>query len=313
MKLNKLFILAGIALASAFTSCSDDSDYAAGPQPAGTQLNGVTFGNFNNIAIELDPADPTTYEISISRTDASQTITVPLKVLKNTDNVYAVPESVIFQEGQTEAFIQVSFNNASVGTPYKLEVKIDDAFVNPYASNSTCLFEVTRVKWNSIGTGMWYDGFWYEEFGCCWDVEVFQRDDSPNIYRIASPYTNEELEQYGGGGGTYTPWHVFSVDEDDEDRVYYDTFYFNTLYMPGAEIVGYPIESEEDKAYRMNDGSINYISIDPEWYIPALGGGFGSGYPCFLIMPGKPGPDGLFDGPEGDGDEEEEGEEEGEE
>lgn len=304
MKLNKLFILAGIALASVFTSCGDDSDYAAGPLPAGTELNGVTFGNFNNISIELDPADPTTYEIAISRTDASQTITVPLKVLKNTDNVYSVPESVTFQEGQSETFIQVSFDKADIGTPYQLELQIDKAFVNQYASNSTCLVEVTRVKWNSIGMGIWYDDFWY---GKHWDVEVFQRDDAPNIYRIPSPYTKEALEELGGGTGTYTPWHVFSIDEED-DHVYYDTFFFNTEYDPGAEIVGYPIDSEEDKVYRENDGSINYISIDPEWYIPAYAGGFGNGYPCYLIMPGHKGPEGLLDDEEGD--EEEEGEDE---
>ena len=54
MKLNKIFLLAGIALAGVFASCSDDDDYTKGPVASGNQLQTVTFGTDNMVSGESE-------------------------------------------------------------------------------------------------------------------------------------------------------------------------------------------------------------------------------------------------------------------
>ena len=183
MKLNKIFLLAGIAAAGVLASCSDD-DYEQGAVATGNQLQAVTFGNDNIFSAELDPTDPTSITITVQR-DAEHAATaasVPLKVVSNTDDVFEVPATAEFAAGSTETTVTVTFDKSEIGVPYSCEIAIADEYVNPYVSVKTYAIDIQRVKWNAayVGTYTYSQLFEGDDEG----LILYQRDDNPTRYKI---------------------------------------------------------------------------------------------------------------------------------
>ncbi len=304
MKLNKIFLLAGIAALGLFTSCSDDDDYTKGKPASGDQLQTVTFGADNYESIELDPADATTKTFTLYRDSAyiENETTVPIKVVTNTDDVFVVPSEATFAAGSAATDITVTFDSAQIGVQYSLEIAVDDKYVNPYSQDTykTYSYNIQRVKWNSIGFGYWCDEFWY---GDLFEVEVFQRDDQKNVYRIESPYTDEYLEEYWDYYeyeddervyGTYQKWLVFTIKND---FVTWDDFTFNTYHTGyGAEIwaLYYSNNAKNCVVVRNEDeeAAIRYLAINPRFYMYGVGGW--NSYYCYLVFPDQLLPDWYY-------------------
>ena len=292
MKINKIFILAGVFLSGimSLSSCgSDDDDYTPGPEVAANCAD-LSFGSDNVQNLEVDP-DITSVDIQVYRANTQAAGTYAIKVLSNQDNIFNVPESVSFAAGQGEAVITASFSNSELGTTYTLELGFDDADVNPYtATNKTYAYSVTRVKWNTVGTGQWLDGFWYG----FWDeVTIQQLDADPSVYRIRNPYTTELVQAYGDMPGTYTNYLTFKLASNGQ--VSWDgSFYINTMYDDSHEIKGYyPSSLAASQApydalsYAEKDenGNVLFFQIAPYWYVDGVGG-WGADYPCYLAFPG---------------------------
>ena len=243
MKLKNIFLLVGITLGLCFSSCSDDDGYKWGAVASGNQLNAVTFGADNVISTELDPADPTIINVKVYRDKADEAVEVPIKVITNDGSVFVVPEKVTFAAEQKEAFIDIAFDKAEIGTTYSLEIALDDDYVNPYLSSTTktYAYEVTRVKWKSLGKSIWIDDFWYGEV---FEVELYQRDDKPTSYRFENPYTDE----YTGGNATYQKYIVLDTNNG---YVSWDKYFFINTFVDdyGAELKGYyPSALDEEEA-----------------------------------------------------------------
>ena len=127
MKINKIFMLATMALVSmGIASCSSDDDYAPG-KPAGS--NDVYFTNEASQAIELTA---TSFTITLGRADAGSAISVPL-VQRQVASVFTVPATAEFAAGQTETevTIQVS-SDAEPFTDYQLRLAIPEEYTSPY-------------------------------------------------------------------------------------------------------------------------------------------------------------------------------------
>ncbi len=292
MKLLNIQTALLIAAAVAFVACDDDDDYSAG-KPTAADCPALTFGSDNVQSVEMDPADDTKVDITIDREGQTPAATYKIKVLTNTENIFDVPETVTFAEGQTEATVTVTFDDAAVGTSYSLEIGLEDDDVDAYSSDTyqTYSYTVVRVKWNTLGTGQWVEDFWY---GFCASVEIQQRDDDPSSYRIVSPYTDDLIEAYGEGTGTYQQYLVFTLTS--MDYVTWDEcFYINTWELDyDQEIIGwmhsalsssYADYDELSYAVRDDDGNILYFQICPFWYMDGVGGWAGS-YCCYLAFPG---------------------------
>ena len=295
MKLNKIFMLAGIAmLGFAMSSCSDDdNDYTPG-EPVSADCPAVSFvAEETGKSIELDPTDPTEVTFTVTREKADAAASYNLTVLSNTDDVFVVPATVDFAAGAKEANVKATFNNAEVGKTYALEVALDDAVIDVYKTSTrkSFTFKAVRVKWNNLGKGQWIDDFWYG----FWDeVEIFQRDDKPEYYRVKSVYTDDLVASAGSATGTYQDYFVFKVAKSG--AVTWDTpLLINTSYQDtGFDIIGHlPSELNsslaEDDAKSVatydEEGNIQYLTIAPYWYIDDLGGGFGI-YNLYLAFPG---------------------------
>lgn len=307
MKLNKIFLLAGIALAGVFASCSDDDDYEKGVVASGNQLQTVTFGTKNIMSAELDPADPTSYTITVYRDSAymAEAVSIPLKVLVNTDSVFVVPATVDFAAGAAEASVVVNFPKAEIGVPYTLEVALDnDAYINPYSANTTKSFvmNIQRVKWNKIGLCEFYDGF---ASGNGYYAEIEQRDGT-YVFRILNPYagvmSHPEYETYGGltPNLATAPEKIFfeilpkTAQEDEEGDIYcnvtFDTWKTG-LYYSGAYLIYAFLPSDlsdddaEDDALSVYYPDYDLVYLYPYYYIPGLGG-FGE-YPLTIVLPNE--------------------------
>ena len=290
MKINKIFLMAGLAMMSFFvSSCSDDDDdYAPGPQVA-ANCPEIRFAAENAAAIEVDPSSPS-FDVVVKRT-ATDAATYTINVDKNEQNVFTIPQSVSFAAGETETTITIGVSaSAPTATDLAMAISFDDELTNYYKDGEVGAYGVVInvVKWNTIGTGTYYDGFWY---GFVDEVEIQQRDDDPTQYRCTNPYTEDKVLADGSIVGTYNKFlAVFTLKKDG--HITWDKFfYINTISASyGAEIKAYmPSEKGGSNADSIaefdEEGNILYFQIDPYWYMDGVGG-WGNGYPCYLAWPG---------------------------
>lgn len=290
MKINKIFLMAGLAMMSFFvSSCSDDDDYAPGPQVA-ANCPDVRFGAENPASIEVDPSSPS-FDVVVKRS-ATDAATYNINVDKNEQNVFTIPQSVSFAAGETETTITIGVSpSAPTATDLAMAISFDDELISYYKEGEVGAYGavINVVKWNTIGTGTWYDGFW---FGYVDAVEIQQRDDDPTQFRCTNPYTAEWIAAEGTSSvGTYNKFlTVFTLKKDG--HITWDKFFFiNTIPNDyGVEIKAYmPSEkggSNADSVAEFDeDGNILYFQIDPYWYMDGVGG-WGNGYPCYLAWPG---------------------------
>ena len=196
-----------------------------------------------------------------------------------------------FAAGETEATITIGVSaSAPTGTDLAMQISLDDAVVNPYKEGEVGVYGViiNIVKWNTIGTGQWLDGFWY---GFADKVVIQQKDDDPTQYRCTNPYTEDKVLADGSIVGTYNKYlAVFTLAKNG--RVTWDQFfYINTISSSyGAEIKAYmPSVKGGSNAGSYaefdDEGNILFFQIDPYWYMDGVGG-WGNGYPCYLAFPG---------------------------
>lgn len=181
MKINKIFMLATMALVSmGIASCSSDDDYAPG-KPAGS--NDVYFTNEAHQAIDLTA---TSFTITLGRADAGSAISVPL-VQRQVASVFTVPATAEFAAGQTETevTIQVS-SDAEPFTDYQLRLAIPEEFTSPYKTGDPKLVPelnilIHKEDYKDYAKVLYDDQFWYGE---SWE-DVIQYSATLDLYRIA--------------------------------------------------------------------------------------------------------------------------------
>lgn len=192
MKIDKLFA-AGLLLVScvAFTACSDDDEYTAGPQAGDTN---VTFASYSDPVLAKTA---TSFDITLNRHTTSGTLTVPL-----TANIvptgWTVPESASFAAGDSLATITVGLaSDMEVNKSYDLVLTIPASYTNSYKSNNgevaTYKASVTKEDYETYATGTYDEEFF---FGAQWPVTI-EYSPSLDIYRIKSMFSIvEDVEGY---------------------------------------------------------------------------------------------------------------------
>lgn len=188
-------LLAG-ALVLTAVSCSDEYEYEGrGTWDATGDYANIYF-EITDSVIELDPTEATSAVIKVKRKNTAGALAVPFKVTQNTDEVFEVGTAT-FADGADEAEFTVNFPTAEVGTPYTLQLTLDDpALVSQYSTDIVYTLNLTRVKWNSLGTGIIAEGFY---LGYSAEVEIQQRDDKPSVFRLIKPLDDilaQDLEDY---------------------------------------------------------------------------------------------------------------------
>lgn len=133
--MKKHIILLALA-AAAFAACEKPVPYETG---APMDLNGpnVYFSDANSIDLVL-PSDVNTFEVEVCRENATDALSVPLKVLCGVDGAFVVPEKVEFASGADKAVVKVTTGeNFDMFKEYQLTISIPEEYTHAYKPQET--------------------------------------------------------------------------------------------------------------------------------------------------------------------------------
>lgn len=218
-----IYLIAAL-ITGIFTSCVEEA--IAPGEPDLADCYGVYFPASTLAAShEMEPSAATTFTFQAKRSGADDNIIVPVtvRIFKNvtetvvdeegnrTDKSVRVELSesdpdwfeisdLVFTDGTVETELTVKFPNAEIGSKYEFQLSIDDEqYASKYSQNLTSIsFDITRVKWNNLGTGKFRDDIVPGAFALPGapaevDVQIQERDDLKGYYRIKNPYGTRML------------------------------------------------------------------------------------------------------------------------
>ena len=273
MKINKIFLMAGLAVMGLMaTSCSDDdNDYTPG-KPAGG--NNVVFINETNQTLALT-ATEFTVELRRDSSAMGSEQTVPLEIIECA-SVLTCPTSATFASGSAVTSITVGVSgDAKPYEEYILRARIPEDYTNPYKvqSGSPQLnMIVMKEDYKPFATAAFTSWFFEET----WPINI-EYSEYLDMYRIKDLYIEESGCNY-----------YYKLGKANEDGLIPMTM----CNADGTKMTklasGYV-----HKTYGMVSTtwlSSNFTGYDPEddaYYIPfqwtVSAGSFGSGYESFVI------------------------------
>jgi hypothetical protein len=201
MKINKIFLLATMALVSmGIASCSSDDDYAPG-KPAGS--NDVYFTNEASQAIELSA---TSFTITLGRADAGSAISVPL-VQRQVASVFTVPATAEFAAGQTETEVTIQVSSeAEPFTDYQLRLAIPEEYTSPYKAGDPKMVPELNIFVHKEDYVLYATGTFNENvlFGNSWE-QTIEYSATLDVFRMP--------DVFASGTNWYFLWNEKSGDD----------------------------------------------------------------------------------------------------
>lgn len=158
-------ILSSVALVAtlvlSLVSCTDEYKYDGVGAADAEDVAGVYFPASNKSSLDLEVTDPLTTTFKVARLNTNGALTVPLTVEVNDDNVFQIPASATFADGEAEATVEMPFPNAEIGKTYNFTITVPREYINSYKQvdgNPIYSGSAIRLKWESLGQGYWADG-----------------------------------------------------------------------------------------------------------------------------------------------------------
>ena len=305
MKYTKFIYALMAAPALLLASCSDYEDKEIASEVYSNDAVRFAGCDGDTIVTEVEPG-VTTFTINVVR-DSEQAAEYALTVLGNEGDAISVPATVPFAEGQKETKVTVTISsNAEVGKPYKFTLSLDEANMNPYKEEYSIYYgKVSIVKWNNLGKGQFLDTFTFatvDEEGNLLDmaaveVDIIQRDDKPEMYRIQSPYSAAVLDRFEWTGwyGAISTAPIELTLEKDGDATYVLWKYWGTnlnyqgnaanpILACNQRAFGEEEDKKQTVVYAEDGKTVLYFDLKPEFFINGLGS-FGPAS-VFIAMPG---------------------------
>lgn len=229
-KLSYMFLVGIIALL--FGSCTDSYDYT----PAGAAGVEAYFDNSQPSTIEVSKS-ANSFGITVSRIKTDGELTVPLTFTPGEGNVFTVPSSVTFADGQAQATINITYNpdDINYGTYTGGTITLGEGIDTTYGIG-TFTFKAGATEWadfsNNKSMGLMREDAlttWFSWNGGTpiWDVHIQKSVINEGMYRIVEPYSdmfNQEQEA-GNTDATYdtASEHYWVINATDPDYVYLET------------------------------------------------------------------------------------------
>lgn len=251
--MNKIIRYAKIAIAALVTvamgACTSDYEYDTPEALKGAQ---VYFSNTLPSKIEVNK-EAGNFDVTLSRQNTEGELTVPLMFTADEGNIYTVPSTVTFADGEATANIHITFNPDELvyGNYVGGTISFDaDNFSTPYGATSY-KFTAGASAYVDVagGKGNFRDGIISSLYGIemlDWDVQIQQDAHNPGIYRVVAPYG-----QKGWSGAN--PWYTaFDENESNTDMII-DATDPDFVYIKGTFNTGVTLNS--------SDGVISYLSF----------------------------------------------------
>ena len=270
MKLNKIFLLAGIAVAGMWMSaCSDDDDYTPG-QPAGQyDVSFVDEGGMAVLALE-----DRSVTFTLTRANGEGELTVPLEVVQKPDFVQ-IPSSATFKAGETETEVKATIGEGMENfVEYVIRVNIPENLTNPYADASgSPMYNMVILKEDYAP---WAEGVFAENvlFGQEWE-QTLEYSAIKEIYRLPNLIAEGTHFYFKWDGTGADDQTIYFCDADGKKTVKFATGYVHAKYgMVMANILA-------DKNWMGFDETDNTFRFPIEMTVSA--GSFGAGYDTYTI------------------------------
>lgn len=204
MKLIKnLFYVLAATLTLA--SCSDDMDYTPAPKETGPA---VYFSSDAEEVIEI-AVDATSVTIPVYRMDAAAQMTVAIDHTQPAGNLFTVPSSVTFAEGEQKADMTITFDFSKIepDVQYVITLAISDSdATTQYGAESYTFAICYSAPYKSIGMCTYTDDllesvfeFSKDGYANTWQVEIEENELTPGLFRLKNPYTTSECPYWDGG------------------------------------------------------------------------------------------------------------------
>lgn len=243
--MNKIFRYAKIAVAAlvtvAMAACTSDYEYDTPEALKGAQ---VYFSNTLPSKIEVNK-ESGNFDVTLSRQNTEGELTVPLMFTADEGNIYTVPSTVTFADGEATAKIHITFNPDDLvyGNYVGGTISFDaDNFSTPYGATSY-QFKAGASAYEDVegGKGKFRDGLISALYGIEvleYDVQIQQDAHTPGIYRVVAPYA-----QKGWSGSQ--PWYTaFDENESNTDMII-DATDPDFVYIKGTFNTGVTLNSSD--------------------------------------------------------------------
>lgn len=259
-------------------ACTSDYEYDTPEALKGAQ---VYFSNTLPSKIEVNK-ESGNFDVTLSRQNTKGELTVPLMFTADEGNIYTVPSTVTFADGEATANIHITFNPDDLvyGNYVGGTISFDaDNFSTPYGATSY-QFKAGASAYEDVpgGKGKFrdglisalYDGIEVLEY----DVQIQQDAHTPGIYRVVAPYA-----QKGWSGSQ--PWYTaFDENESNTDMII-DATDPDFVYIKGTFNTGVTLNSSHGDIsaisyvqYLLDDGkTLDEVKAE----IPELFGTFKDG------------------------------------
>ena len=187
MKKFSSIIFALAALSFAVISCQPEEEPFEPGEAEVANCAGVFFPTQDAMGSHtLTPADPTSVDIEVKRTNSSGAINVPF-VFDSSEQIFNVGQ-ISFADGSETTYLHVDFAAAAPGSTHKFSVVIDDPqYASKYADGATALdYSFMIVEWvefygkeaSAGDLGHIYQVCWEEDY----DTQMFYYETSfPDI------------------------------------------------------------------------------------------------------------------------------------
>ncbi len=261
-KIKHIMMMAALAAVS-LTGCSEKASYTPG-EAENPDNYGVYFPEqTTSTTLEIDPKAETKVTYTVCRKRTDDAIIVPVTIETSTPDIFEI-SPIAFLPGKSETTFTVKFPKAEVGTKYSCTINVTDPdYVYVYGPRATSLtFSVVRAGWELVKgpagetKGKWRDdiiGGLYSLSVSSFnptpelDVEIYQRQDVPGIYRMKVYGGSKFIDAFTGGGYSFAEnkdvWTT--VNASNPDKVY--------LPLQTAGIT-----------FNSNDGELSFGSYVPE-------------------------------------------------
>lgn len=286
------YILAFGAMAAA-VSCMPETPY----EPGEAEVDGCYGVYFPAQETDLvrDPSESRTATISVMRSNSDDAITVPLTVV-DTSGLFTVSE-LVFEDGQSETTIDLSFEGVEVGVTYGVSFVIEDPqYASKYSSNPIALdFSVIYERWIDLGEGTWIEGAnsYFNPFEE--KVHIYQNDLDRNMFRVQMKWDTpdgvyavhtEDADEYFNFVILQPGNKVYDLTISREDLIYYDIYntgYINSNYPDDPVRMLHPFglvgATEAQGAYNhvlqyQDNGLPAAVAVAPFYYLMNAGGGW---------------------------------------
>lgn len=249
----KIFILIGLLFSLAGCDEYMDTEKAGTPIPDGC-LDVFFPESENQSVFELEPTQDKSITLYIARKIKSGAYSAPITVEENTNDIFTVPATVDFAEGDSIVAINVAFPNAQEGIPYALKLTFNDTKnINQYTDAKTYVeTNVTLIKWTALEKPFIYiDGLVSNFYGVgvvpmYVDVEVAElptvtKYRLKNAYKVATGDWNSDQSDYiavPDADGIYDGYAYNWPGDYDASKDYYTVIEVSSdgAFMPSSDL-----------------------------------------------------------------------------